>query len=149
MDPTESDLIEKLTRIEALWKGATTPGERDAASAARDRVKARLAEVQARDPAVEYRFSLHDPWSRKLFLALVRKYGLHPYRYPRQRYSTVMVRVPKSFVDETLWPHFRSLNRELKSYLASVTDRVVRQALGTDTAEAGERQEPARLPGVA
>jgi hypothetical protein len=51
--PDEAALIEKLRRIEALHAGATTPGERDAAANARQRILARLAELAAADPSVE------------------------------------------------------------------------------------------------
>src|SRR5688572_19492675 len=60
----------------------------------------------ARIRAASRQFSLHHRWQRRLFAALCRRYGLEPYRYRRQRYTTVMVRVPKSFVNETLWPEY-------------------------------------------
>ncbi len=78
----ERTLIERLLRIEALHAGATTPGERAAAESAMARIRARLKEVAAKEPPVEYRFSLSDPWKRQLFLALARRYGLQPYRRP-------------------------------------------------------------------
>ena len=87
-------LQEKLRRIEALFAGATTPGERDAAANAAAHIKERLRVAEKADPAVEYKFALGDPWSRKLFLALTRRYGLKPYRHRGQRYTTVMLRVP-------------------------------------------------------
>src|SRR5438093_2323655 len=43
-------LIEKLQRIEALFAGAATPGEREAAAQARDRIRSRLREQQQTDP---------------------------------------------------------------------------------------------------
>ncbi len=42
-----------------------------------------------------------DMWSRKVFVALLRRYGIRPYRYKRQRYTTVMAKVSKKFVDRT------------------------------------------------
>jgi hypothetical protein len=143
----EADLIAKLLRIEALHAGATTPGEKAAAESAMERVRARLKELERRDPPVEYRFSMNDAWSRQLFVALARRYGLKPFRYRRQRYTTVMLNVPRSFVDQTLWPEFAALDRELRAYLAGVTERVIREAVHGDTAEADEREEPAALPG--
>src|SRR5919206_217422 len=77
-------LQERLRKIEALMAGAGTPGERDAAGAALERVKARLAEQARRDPPIELQFSMPDAWSRQLFVALCRRYGLQPYRYSRQ-----------------------------------------------------------------
>jgi len=106
----EAVLREKLRKIEALFAGAGTVGERVAAEAALGRVQARLAELQGRDKTIEMQFSLRDQWSRRLFLALCRRYGLKPYRLYRQRLTTVMLRVPQAFVDQVLWrqcPEFR------------------------------------------
>jgi len=103
----EGVLREKLRKIEALFAGAATIGERTAAEAALGRVHARLAELaelQGRDKTIEMQFSLRDQWSRRLFLALCRRYGLKPYRLYRQRLTTVMLQVPQAFVDQVLWP---------------------------------------------
>ena len=143
----ERALIEKLLRIEALHAGATTPGERAAAASALERIRERLKKVAVQDPPVEYRFTMADPWARKLFLALLRRYGLKPFRYSRQRYSTVMVRVPKRFVDETLWPEYLALSESLSAYLNEVTERVISEAVHKDYSEAAETPEPAGLAG--
>jgi hypothetical protein len=134
----EAQLREKLRKIEALFAGAGTVGERLAAEAALDRVRARLAELHRRDPAIEMQFSMPDQWSRRLFLALCRRYGLQPYRYHRQRLTTVMVRVPRGFVDQVLWPEFDELNRALTIYLNQVTLRVIRDEVFADASEAAE-----------
>ena len=134
----ESKLIEKLRRIEALHVGATTDGERVAAAEAKKRILARLAEVQKADPPVEFKFTLVDPWSRQLFNALVRRYGLKPYRYARQHRQTVMVKVSRRFMNETLWPQFQELSKEMNRYLYEVTDRVIREALDESSSEADE-----------
>ena len=63
----ESQLREKLRKIEALFAGASTAGERLAAEAALERVRARLAELGRRDPPIEMQFSMPDRWSRHLF----------------------------------------------------------------------------------
>ena len=49
----ESELREKLRKIEALFAGASTAGERLAAGAALERVRVRLAELGQRDPPIE------------------------------------------------------------------------------------------------
>lgn len=51
-----------------------------------------------------------DPWSRQLFIALCRRYGIKPFRYSRMNRQTVMVRAPASFVHVTLWPEFKELS---------------------------------------
>jgi hypothetical protein len=132
----ESRLIEKLLRIEALFAGATTEGERVAAGRARERIRDRLEDMRAEEPPVEFQFSMRDMWSRKVFVALCRRYGLKPYRYTRQRYTTVMVRSPRRFLDETLWPEFKNINEELNFFLNEVTDRVIRQVLDQESGEA-------------
>ena len=131
----EQRLIEKLQRIEALFAGAATPGERDAAAQARDRIRSRLRQQQQTDPPVEFAFKLRDRWSHKLLIALLRRYQIRPYRYRGQRYTTIMARVPKRFVNEVLWPEFDELNRTLASFLSEVTDRVIAEGIDSDTAE--------------
>ena len=145
----ESELREKLRKIEALYAGAGTEGERLAAEAALERVRRRLAELGQRVRAEEFKFSMPDQWSRRLFVALARRYGLKPYRYSRQRHTTVMLRVPPTVVDELLWPEFQELNEALRAYLNDVTLRVIRDEVHADASEAPERaeQEPAeQLP---
>ena len=134
----EAWLRDRLRKIEALFAGAGTEGERLAAEAALDRVRARLAELEHREPPIEVKLTLPDEWSRRLFLALCRRYGLTPYRYRKQRYTTVMIRVPRAFVDQVLWPEFQELNKALTQYLNEVTIRVIRDEVHRDTSEAAE-----------
>ena len=157
---TDADLREKLRKIEALHAGAGTEGERLAAAAALERIRARLRQQQqqqqqqhqhqqqqqrqqSRAPAEETKVSLPDQWSRHLFVALCRRYGLRPFRYKRQRRTTVMVRAPRGFVDRILWPEFQELNVELRRYLHAVTLRVIRAEIHADTTEPPEVAEPA------
>jgi hypothetical protein len=136
---TEQKLREKLRKISALFEGAKTVGERHAAAAAIERVKQALAAIARTEQPVEMRFTLTDRWQRRLFTALCRRYGLEPYRYIRQRYTTVMVRVPRSFVDRTLWPEYLQIKKALDEYLNEATERIVRQEVYRDTREAPER----------
>ncbi len=135
---SEADLRERLRKIEALFAGAGTPGERDAAAAAIARVKARLAEAARADPPVEMQFSMADAWSQRLFMALCRRYGLKPYRYRRQRRTTVMVRLPRRFAHEALWPEFTALDEALRAHLLEITLRVIRDHVHADTSDAEE-----------
>jgi hypothetical protein len=141
---TESLLREKLRKIEALFAGGATPGERTAAAAAAERIRARLAAAARTEQPVEVRFSINDIWSRQLFLALCRRYGLSPYRYARMHRQTVMVKAPRSFIDTVLWPEFDAINAALIEYLASITERLIREEVYRDVAEAEEIM-PAKL----
>jgi hypothetical protein len=138
---SESQLRDKLRKIEALFAGAGTSGERLAAEAALERVRARLTELRQQDPPAELQISLSDQWSRRLFLALCRRYGLEPYRYHRQRRTTLMVRAPRRFFDQVLWPEFSELDRALQAYLHEVTLRVIREDVYADASEAQEVAE--------
>src|ERR1700741_1010611 len=126
---SESQLREKLRKIEALFVGAGTAGERLAAEAALQRVQARVAELARHEKPIEQQFSLPDQWSRHLFLALCRRYGLRPFRYRRQRRNTVMVRASRGFVDRVLLPEFTELEGALQVYLHEVPARDPRRDL--------------------
>jgi hypothetical protein len=134
----QSQLRDKLRKIEALFAGASTAGERLAAEAALERVRAKLAAMDREDPASELQFSLADQWSRHLFIALCRRYGLKPYRYHRQRRTTVMVRAPRRFIEQVFWREFRDLDEDLRVYLQDVTLKLIREEVYADTSEAPE-----------
>jgi hypothetical protein len=135
----EQHLREKLRKIEALFEGATTPGERVAAAAAIERFKRALSGMPQTEPPVEVQCSLPDLWQRRLFTALCRRYGLEPYRHKRQRYTTVIVKAPRSFIDKTLWPEYVQLKKALDEYLNDATERIIREEVYRDAAEAPER----------
>jgi hypothetical protein len=94
--------------------------------------------AQTERPA-EVQFSLPDQWQRRLFAALCRRYGLEPYRYKRQRRTTLVVRAPRSFVDRTLWPEYLDLKHALNEYLNEATERIIREEVYGDAEEAPER----------
>jgi hypothetical protein len=141
----EEQLVEKLRRIEALHARPGSEGERLAAERARERILERLRQLEANEPPIEFRFSLADQWSRHLFVALLRRYGVSPYRYRGQRRTTVMARLSRAFVNETLWPEFLELQQTLSNYFDALTDRVIEQALEVSASEAEERAEMAKL----
>ncbi len=143
-DDEERRLIDKLRKIEALFARATSDGERVAAGNASDRIRQRLEQLERSERAIEFRFSLPDAWSKSLFIALLRRYGIEPYRYAGQRRTTVMARVTRTFADEVLWPEYQQLNAMLHGHLDSITKRVIAQAIHGNQADAEERpgQQP-------
>lgn len=142
----EATLEDKLRKIEALHAGTTNTGEKEAARLAAERIRARLAEVRSREPDVEMSYRLPDPWTRKLFLALCRRYGLTPFRRYRQRSSTVQVVAPRSFHEDTLWPEFQALSEELRNHLSDITERVIRETIHGDISEATEQEREKAAP---
>lgn len=146
MLPLEGTLLEKLRKVEALHAGTKVDGEREAARRAAERIRARLEELRGREQDIVLLYRLADPWKRRLFLALCRRYGLKPYREVGRRYSTVQIRAPKTFQEKTLWPEFQALAAELDAHLGELTDRVIREAIDEDVSEAVEATEPKGLP---
>lgn len=51
---TESRLRERLERVEALYRGATTPGEKEAARRAGQRLLIRIEKLRADDPVARF-----------------------------------------------------------------------------------------------
>lgn len=82
--------------------------------------------------------ALQNPWSRELFIALWRRYELKPYRYRRQRHTTLNVKAPRSFIDKTLWPEFLALDRELTKHLDKITTRIIKSPIHRDTGDVDE-----------
>jgi hypothetical protein len=91
------------------------------------------------------KFSFPDHWSVRLFIALCRRYGLKPYRYPRQRHTTVMVKALRQFFDAVVWRQFNEVHADLWHYLELTTERIIREPISADTADAETVKEPIGL----
>ena len=143
----EQRLIEKLRKIEALFERTASRGERTAAGEAAGRLRERLQETR-NEELLEFKFSLPDAWAKALFIALLRRNGLEPYRYSGQRRTTVMTRAPKHLINQEIWPEFEELHKTLHSYLSDVTKRVIATAIHGDVSEPDVRKKaPELLPG--
>lgn len=130
----QEDIRERLAKLEALFAGGATPGERAAAGAAMERLQARLdgAGPAQDEPEIELQYSLPDVWAVRLFVALCRKHGVTPYRYPRQRRTTVMVRVRKTAFEQTIGAEFQTLHRELTSYFGEMVEHLIANVMKSD-----------------
>ncbi|MCH7228440.1 hypothetical protein [Haloferula sp. A504] len=135
---TRDEIIARIRKIEALYQGTGEMGEKQAAESALNRLVMRL-DTETEQVEEEFQFSLPDPWKRKLFLALARRHGLKPYRYPRQRHSTVMLRITKKRLDIVLWPEFKELSEVLSQYLAQATDDIITRGVHGDLSEAPQQ----------
>jgi hypothetical protein len=130
----QGDIRERLAKLEALFARGATAGERAAAGAAMERLQARvdLAGPVPDEPEIELQYSLPDVWAVRLFVALCRKHGIKPYRYPRQRRTTVMVRVcPKAF-EQTIAVEFQMLHGELTGYFGEMVNHLIANVMRSD-----------------
>jgi len=143
----EGTLVEKLRKLEALHAGTKVDGEREAARRAAERIRERLEELRGKEEEIEILYRLPDPWTRQLFVALCRRYGLTPFRERGRRSTTIQLKAPKTFHEQTLWPEFRALSAELTTHLQNLTEQVIREAIHDDITEAPEAGPAKALPG--
>lgn len=152
---TEEELRDKIRKITMLYERASTEGERQAAAAALARLRQAHGEPgpervypnpftgfkpppKAEVYLKEMQFSIADPWARRLFVALCRRHGLRPFRYKRQRKTTLMLRVDPLFLDTVLWPEYEELRELLSRYLEEATTRIIQEEVfGEDYEEEG------------
>ena len=138
-------LREKLRKIEALFAGAATHGEQQAAGAAAERIRAKLKETAQREDEIEIKFTVSDPWTRQLFVALCRRYGLKPFRYPRMHKQSIVVRAPQTFLETVLWPEFQQLADALTIYLSDITNKIIQEEVHANTQDAEEESPQQQL----
>ena len=91
------------------------------------------------------KFSLPDEWSVQLFIALCRRYGVRPFRYARQRRTTIMVRAPRRFFDTVVWRQYSDVHTDLWIHFQQTTERLIKDAICADTRDAETTGEPSLL----
>ncbi len=121
----ELDLVDYFRASERLFAGLGAEGVAEA-DQARSRIRARLQALAGAPDVQEYQCPLKNDWEVLVFHALLKRYGLRPYRYRRQRKTTILVRVSKQFMNELLWPIFTDVCRELCLRFDRLADGLVR-----------------------
>ncbi len=138
---TENELKMRIAKLEALFVGTSYAGEKQAAKNNLDRLLDRLHQEQTKDKVTEMKYTGLTRHSKKLFMALLSRYGLKPYRYYRQKYTTVMVKGPQDFLHNVVWAEFLQLNELLEEHLGEVTDRIISQNICSTVEEEQEVQQ--------
>lgn len=118
-------LLERIKKIEALILGASTDGEKSAAMTAKERILRKYPELEIHKNPIEYRLSTGSEWNKKLLLAICRKYGVKPYRYHRQKYTTVMVNINEGFLTKVLWKEYEEYSKLLNKLVEEITDDLI------------------------
>ena len=80
-------------------------------------------------------------FEKKLLQALLKRYGLKPYRYSRQRYTTVMVKTSRS-VCNIVWSEYQQMRKILSNHLDEVTDKIIKAAINNDFSEDVREKNP-------
>lgn len=118
-------LLDRIRKIEALISGASTDGEKNAAVTAKERILKKYPELEIHRNPVEYRLSTNSEWNKKLLLAICRKYGVKPYRYHRQKYTTVMVNINEDFLTKVLWKEYQEYSELLNGLVEEITNDLI------------------------
>ncbi len=121
-------ILDKIKKLEALINGTNIAGEQQAAIESKKRLEQRIAELPPQQiAAIEYTLTTSGHWHKKLLLALCGKYQLEPYRYHRQKYTTVMVRVNQQFMDEVFWPEYLLYVKHLEALVEDITSDLIQK----------------------
>jgi hypothetical protein len=136
----ESSIIEKIKKIEALIAGATTDGEKQAAISAKHRILDKYPEIEVQQNQREYRLLTQGEWHKKLLLALCAKYGVKAYRYPRQKHTTVTVKINPEFLNKVLWKEYLDYSAHLALLIDEITTDLINKIH-----EPGKEEEVAGL----
>lgn len=144
---SESELIEKIKKLEALFAGGATKGEQAAAKAAKERILDKLKDSRSKEKDKEYAFHLPDMWSRNLLLALCKRYDITPYRRYRQKHTTVMIKAPENFINEILWPEYIEISKVLREYLDEATNRIIQKEIYGGSIDVEIREDHKQISG--
>ena len=85
------------------WLGRK--GQQDAVGALRELLAQQRGSGYAQ---VTVRVRQEDPYLRAFFMTLCHRYGLEPYRGPRQHRTSMMLDAPEPFLQDVFWPLYRA-----------------------------------------
>jgi hypothetical protein len=118
----EDALVEALHKIErTLARGGAVGTEA---------CRAELAGWREREPDHEFRMSVPTPTAQRVLVGWCHRYGLTPYRTPRQRQTTICVRVPRGFMNEVMWPRVEAMSDVIDDAATDAARRIVERWSG-------------------
>ena len=87
------------------------------------------------EPDREEVCSTGDATGAWLLLRLCARYGLKPFREPKQKPTTITVRAPQRFMTKVLWPQLQAMARVFAAAKADVANEIVDSWLGKEGAD--------------
>jgi hypothetical protein len=142
---SEIGLIDKLQKIQALYLGAMTPGERAAAAQAMTNIQNKLENYKQQDRVTEWKFGVNNYFEKRLLKAILNKYGIDSYRYHGQRHTTLNAKASDSMINKVIWPQYQEMSKVLRDHFDKLTNEVIKEALGEEEREDEIRQESPQL----
>ena len=117
-----SAFVEELREVDRRHAPA---GEASRAAYAKQLADWRLKEADGEEVC-----TTGDATSAWLFLWLCARYGIRPFRRPRQKPTTFCIRAPKGFVSAHLWPQLEEMAAVFDRMRAATVDELVTAWLG-------------------
>ena len=106
-------LLEEESRLATGWVGRK--GQEDPVGALRE-----LLERQRKSGgSVEVKVRQEDAYLRAFFMTLCRRYGLRPFRKPRQQRTSMMLEVPEAFLHDVFWPLYKACSDVVQSEMSA------------------------------
>lgn len=121
----EDALVERLHEIERKLAGEGSTGA--------EGCRAALDAWRKREADEEFQMSAPTATIQRVLVAWCGRCGITPYRKPRQRRSTVCVRVPRGFMDEVMYPQTSAMAQLIEVTLAEAATRVVERWAGVSS----------------
>jgi len=88
-------------------------------------IRRRLEDTRAREPSLDITWVVDSPQLQRVFAALCARYGIEPFRRPRQRMSTVNIHVPRSWGEEVFGRVFDEMAPRISEWLDAQTDALM------------------------
>ncbi len=123
----EDGLVEQLHDIERKLAAGGAVGL--------EACRAELAAWRQREPDQEFRLKVATPTAQRVLLGWCYRYGVTPYRTPRQRQTMVCVRVPRGFMHEVMWPRVQAMADLVDQAAADAAERIVERWSGASLAQ--------------
>jgi hypothetical protein len=60
-----------------------------------------------------------DPYLRAFFITLCRRYGLQPFRKPRQHRASLMLEAPEPFLQDVFWPLYQACTEIMQGAISA------------------------------
>lgn len=117
-----SALVEQLREVDRRY---APPGEASRAAYSKQLSDWRLKEADREEVC-----TTGDATSVWLLLWLCTRYGIRPFRRPRQKPTTICIRAPKGFVSAHLWPQLQEMTAVFDRARAAAVDDVMTAWLG-------------------
>lgn len=126
-------LREEEERVATGWVGRK--GQEDPPGALRELL---AQQQQAGHAKLVVKVQQEDPYMRAFFMTLCHRYGLQPFREPRQRRTTMMLEAPEPFLQDVFWPLYQKCTAIMQGALAEWYYGITDEFRGSAKAAADE-----------